>query len=112
MKERLAKRKPVTLPIYFLNEASEPIFSVNSDNISCSGVFIAADLPFKADTKVLIRFTLPSTDNTIDVSASVIRIQKQKRGPGRKKDIKEGLGLRFVGLPPTDYAQIETFVNS
>lgn len=111
MKERLSKRKTLQIPIHFMNEDNEPIFYGMSDNISCSGVFIPYDLHFKEDAKVLLSFTLPHAQNTITVAAHVIRFQKQKRGPGRKKDIKEGIALRFSGLSPEEYHQIEEFIR-
>lgn len=110
--QRLAERKSLQTRVIFLDEFGHDFLYFISANISLSGVFIQTTLPLKPQTEVLLKFSLYEGDEPIVVSAEVMRLVESHRGPGRKKQIIKGLGLKFLGLSDKDFDQIYHFISS
>ena len=111
MNNRISPRKALQTRVIFEDEFSEDLLYFISSNLSTSGIFIQTDLPLKAGTKVFLKFCLYVDDKPIHVAAEVMRQITKKRGPGRKKPITPGVGLKFLGLSQSDFKKIEKFMT-
>lgn len=111
MNARISPRKPLKTRVVFQDEHHNDFLYFVSDNISTSGLFVTTDLKFAPGSKVFLKFTLFEGSPPIQVTAEVMRLHEQRRGPGRKRPITPGLGLKFLGLRPEDYARIHDFVG-
>ena len=111
MTSRIAKRVPLKTRVSFEDERGQEFQHFVSSNISLSGIFIETDLPLKTGTKVFLKFNLPESTPPIRTAAEVTRLHEKKRGPGRRKPITPGIGLRFLGLSREDFARIEDFMT-
>ncbi|MBU0506578.1 MAG: PilZ domain-containing protein [bacterium] len=110
MNNRISPRKTIQTRVIFEDEFNEGILYFISSDISTSGVFIQTKLPLKAGTRVFLKFCLYMEDKPIHVAAEVMRQMTKKRGPGRKKPITPGVGLKFLGLSHKDFKRIEAFM--
>jgi hypothetical protein len=111
MNNRISRRKPIQTRVIFQDEFNEDFIYFVSKNISTSGIFIESKLSLKAGTKVFLKFSLYMEDKPIEVAAEVMRVMYKKRGPGRRKPVTPGLGLKFLGLNQSDLKKIEAFVS-
>lgn len=111
MNNRIAPRKALQTRVIFEDEFSEDFLYFTSKNISTSGVFIQTQLPLKAGMKVFLKFCLYLEDEPIHVAAEVMRVMNKKRGPGRRKPVIPGIGLKFLGLSHGDFKKIEAFIR-
>lgn len=110
MNQRLSPRKPFQTRVVFEDEFGEELVYFVSTNISSSGIFIQTRLPFKAGTKVFLKFSLAEGSAPIRAAAEITRFHDRRRGPGRKKPVTTGLGLRFLGLSRDDFTRVENFI--
>jgi len=108
---RISPRKTLRTRVIFVDELKQDFLYFISNDISTSGLFIQTKLPLKAGTKVLLKFCLYVGDDPILVAAEVMRQMKKKRGPGRKKPVTPGIGLKFLGLSQKDFKKIEEFLK-
>lgn len=111
MNSRIAPRKPFQTRVVFEDEFNEELLYFVSSNISTSGLFIQTKLSLRAGTKVFLKFSLYEGETPIEVAADITRFHDKKRGPGRKKPVTTGVGLRFLGLSREDFRRIETFIQ-
>ncbi len=111
MNNRIAPRKIFRAQVVFQDEFGGDFIYFISTNISTSGIFIESKLPFKSGLKVLLKFSLYENDAPITVAAEVMRQSTKVRGPGRRKPVVPGVGLKFLGLSQEDYLRIERFVE-
>ena len=111
MNNRISPRKTLQTRVIFEDEYDEDFLYFISSDISTSGIFIQTRLPLKAGTKVFLKFYLYVDDGPINVTGEVTRQMTKKRGPGRKKAITPGVGLKFLGLSQKDFKKIETFMR-
>ncbi|MBI2400538.1 MAG: SulP family inorganic anion transporter, partial [Deltaproteobacteria bacterium] len=51
---------------------------------------------FKAGTRVFLKFSLFEGEKPIEVAAEIMRFHDKKRGPGRKRPVTTGVGLKLV----------------
>lgn len=109
MNERIAPRKNFVTEIIFEDEFGREFLYFWSENISASGLFIRTNLALKAGTKVFLKFRLKPNATPIRATAIVMRQHGQKRGPGRKKPIQPGVGLKFTSLAPKDFIRLQEF---
>lgn len=111
MMSRIAPRKPLQTRVVFEDEFNEELLYFVSKDISTSGIFIQTKLSFKASTKVFLKFSLYEGEKPIEVVGEVMRFHDKKRGPGRKKPVTTGVGLKFLGLSREDFKRIENFIQ-
>ncbi|MBF0104761.1 MAG: PilZ domain-containing protein [Deltaproteobacteria bacterium] len=111
MNHRISPRKTLQTGVVFEDEFDEDFLYFISSDISISGIFIQSRLPLKAGTKVFLKFCLFVDDKPIRVAAEVMRQIIQKRGPGRKKPVTPGIGLKFTGLSQEDFKRVEKFMG-
>lgn len=111
MNKRIAPRKTLQTRVVFVDELNEDFLYFISSNISTSGLFLQTTVTLKAGIRVFLKFHLYDDDEPIFVTAEVMRQMIKKRGPGRKKLIVPGVGLRFLGLSQKDFLKIENFVG-
>lgn len=107
---RISPRKILKARVIFEDEFGEDFLYFISSNISTSGIFIQTTLPLASGTKVFLKFCLYVGDSPIRVAAEVMRQFTERRGPGRKKPIVPGIGLKFLGLSQDDFLKIEKFM--
>ncbi len=110
MNKRISPRKTLQTRVVFEDEFNEDILYFISNDISTSGIFVQTKLPLKAGTRVFLKFCLFMEDKPIRVAAEVMRQMTKKRGPGRRRPITPGIGLKFQGLSQEDYKRIEAFM--
>lgn len=111
MNKRISPRKILQTRVIFEDEFDEDLLYFISNDISTSGIFIQTKLPLKAGTKVFLKFYLYVDDEPIRIAAEVMRQMTVKRGPGRRKPITPGVGLKFLGLSQKDFKKIESFMR-
>ncbi|OVE80816.1 hypothetical protein BVY03_05400 [bacterium K02(2017)] len=111
MNHRISPRKTLQTRVIFEDEYGDDFLYFISSNLSTSGIFIQTKLSLKAGTKVFLKFCLYVDDAPIKVAGEVMRQITKKRGPGRKKPIIPGVGLKFLGLSQKDFKKIETFMR-
>ena len=111
MNKRISPRKTLKTRVIFEDEFKEGILYFISSDISTSGLFIQTKLPLKAGTKVFLKFCLYMEDKPIRVAAEVMRQIIKKRGPGRKKPVVPGVGLKFLGLTQSEFKRIQAFMT-
>jgi uncharacterized protein (TIGR02266 family) len=70
-------------------------------NISRGGIAIRTTNPLTPDTKIKIRFRLPTGKREVDVEARVAW-----------NDRRVGMGLQFEGVSAVDQAAIDEFVEA
>lgn len=109
---RIAARKPLQTRVIFADEQQHDFLYFISSNISTSGIFVETKLQLKSGTRIFLKFSVYEGDPPIQVAAEVIRTHEKKRGPGRKKAINPGVGLKFLGLSRVDFVKIANFVNA
>lgn len=110
MNQRIAPRKALATRVVFEDELGADFLYFTSTDISASGLFIQNTLPFRLGTRVFLKFSLFEGDEPIHVAAEVMRFMQKKRGPGRRKDVLKGIGLKFLGLSDKDFARIRRFM--
>ncbi len=110
MNQRISPRKTIQTRVVFEDEFGDDFLYFISTNISTSGIFVQTSLLLKAGTRVFLKFHLYDEDAPIHVAAEVARQMAKKRGPGRKKPVIPGIGLKFMGLSQADYLRIEGFL--
>lgn len=111
MNNRIAPRKSFQTRVVFEDEFNAEFLYFISKDISTSGIFIQTKLGFKAGTKVFLKFSLYEGEKPIEVAGEVMRFHDKKRGPGRKKPVTTGVGLKFLGLSREDLRRIENFIQ-
>ena len=111
MDNRISERKTFQTRVIFEDEFNEDFLYFTSTNISVSGIFIQTKLPFKAGTRVFLKFSLYEGDAPIQASGEVMRFMDKKRGPGRKRPITTGVGLKFLGLTESDFLKVKDYVE-
>ena len=104
---RIAPRKMLQTAVVFEDEFGEDFLYFTSSNISTSGIFVQTRLSFAPGTKVFLKFPLFVGDPPIRVAGEIMRQHTQRRGPGRKKQVTPGVGIKFLGLSQEDFIRIE-----
>jgi uncharacterized protein (TIGR02266 family) len=112
MNNRIAPRKPFQTRVVFEDEFNEEFLYFVSTNLSTSGIFIQTKLALVPGTKAFLKFSLYEGESPVQVAAEITRFHDKKRGPGRKKPVTTGIGLRFLGLSRSDFQRIEKFIES
>jgi uncharacterized protein (TIGR02266 family) len=76
-------------------------------NISKGGLFIRSDSPLPLNADVSLVLHLPGTDQCIRATGRVIWNFDMQKGTTH---IVPGSGIRFVGMPPSDRAILESYL--
>jgi type IV pilus assembly protein PilZ len=76
-------------------------------NISRGGLFIRSDSPLPLNADVSLVLHLPGTDQCIRATGRVIWNFDMQKGTTH---IVPGTGIRFVGMPPSDRAILESYL--
>lgn len=103
--KRLSKRKPYQTRVIFENEFGEGIFYVNSRDVSEGGIFLECDIPAKIGSFLFLSFELPGKPEPIKVTGQVVRSQSIG-------DDFDGIGVRFMGLPPATAQLLQNFLQN
>jgi len=77
-------------------------------NISKGGLFLRSETPLPLDTEVSLILRLPGSEQCIRATGRVIWNYDMKKGTTR---IVPGTGIRFLDLPPSDRATLESFLS-
>jgi len=99
IEKRQYKRAPMVTPVDA--ETGGKHHTIESRNISVGGLLVRSETTFPEQTPLLVRFTLPGTDDEIITPAIV-----QHSSPDAF------MGIRFEGLPGEAYSAIERYVNA
>lgn len=83
------------------------IFAGLSMNISTGGIFVATYTPADIGEQVPISFTLPTSDEAIDVLGEVCWMREYNPV---YPDTQPGMGLRFLNLTPADQKRIDEYI--
>jgi len=78
-------------------------------NISRGGLFIRSDTPLPLNTEVSLVLRLPGTDRCIHATGLVVWNYDMQKGTAR---LVPGSGIRFIGLPPSERAALESYLAS
>jgi uncharacterized protein (TIGR02266 family) len=79
-----------------------------SGNVSAGGLFLITQEPFEPGTDLIIKFSLPKDNNKISAVGSVV----WKRESREAKDLKPGMGVKFIEITNKDQEKIRTYVAS
>jgi uncharacterized protein (TIGR02266 family) len=90
-------------------ETEHNFYTGLTQDISSGGIFVATGLSYRVGEKMTVRFTLPGRKEPI-VAESEVRWIRDSRYT--KTDAPDGVGLRFISLPPADQAAIVSFLES
>jgi len=96
--ERTAPRKPC---IVFVDcQTEEKSFQELIRNISTSGAYIKTNQPIEKGQTLSLSFSIPHTDETIELSGNVVRCDK------------EGIGVKFQAITEGQRDTIRTFIEA
>ena len=76
-------------------------------NISKGGLFIRSETPLPLNTEVSLVLRLPETEQCIRATGRVIWNYDIPKGTTR---IVSGSGIRFLDMPPSDRATLESYL--
>ena len=76
-------------------------------NISRGGLFIRSDTPLPLNAEVSLVLRLPGTERCIRATGRVIWNYDIQKGTAH---IVPGSGIRFIGMPPSDRALLESYL--
>lgn len=110
--QRVSPRKNLRTRVFFEDDANDELLYFLSTDLSLSGIFIESEMSLQEHSKVFLKFSIFDGDEPIRVTAEVTRWMEEKRGPGRRKKQKKGIGLRFIGLSLPDLKKIEQYIHS
>ena len=95
---RRSTRHAITVTVEISRGSS---FSLHAcENLSIGGAFFRHAIPFEVGTVVDVRFQLPGEPDAIRCDGVVANVPN----PG-----EFGMGVKFMGLTPSEEARIETF---
>jgi uncharacterized protein (TIGR02266 family) len=89
-------------------ETEHNFYTGLTQDISSGGLFVATGLVYRVGERLTVRFTLPGRTEPI-VAESEVRWVRDSRF--MKTDSAEGVGLKFISLPPEAKKAIETFLD-
>ena len=104
--QRKYPRVPISVKVTNLNSGNFTYYQAT--NISVGGMFVKADEPPADGTPLQIQFTLPESDEALDIEAIVIRVQHAAL-PGHP--YPSGMGLKFINPPESFKKSVESFVR-
>jgi uncharacterized protein (TIGR02266 family) len=107
LERRLFPRKLIDTKVVFEDEFGEGVIFLNVEDISLGGLFISADIPIKIESYVFLSFLLPGSKNKIHATGQVVRVTRREGD----KEIREGMGIRFVGLSREAADEISEFIS-
>lgn len=95
---RVFERKPLSTEVIFEDEFGEELFFLYSKDISMGGLFLASKLPARVGTMFFLSFKVPPDKEPVRVTGEAIRI-------------KDGMGIRFVGLSAVAKEKLLRFLS-
>ena len=91
----------VKLRIWVEERVGETVYYQRTANISRSGLFLEGTIPHEAGTKVRLSFSLPGSEDLIDLEGEVV-------GAGEGQT---GMGIRIVDMRDEDAELLEAFIK-
>lgn len=76
------------------------------ENLSAMGIFIRTDRPNVVGTKLVMVFALEGGEERLTLTGEVAWVQAADGGTSPR-----GMGVRFVGMTPTDRERVLSLVN-
>ena len=89
-------------------ETDHNFYTGLTQDISSGGLFVATGISYRVGDRMTVQFTLPGRAEPIVTEAEVRWIRDLRF---MHTDFSEGVGLRFVDLPPDANAAIASFLE-
>lgn len=103
--KRKHPRKPLQIKVTNLQSGFFTYYI--STDISAGGMFLQAEEPLPAGTPLDLQFSLPSSDQPLQVAAEVVRVIPAAPG----SNSPSGMGIRFLHLPEAARQVIHEFIE-
>ena len=97
--ENPRKSLKAELRVYY-GPSQEKILYGFSVDMSTGGLFLKTEIPFFVKDRVMLSFTLPDVNKTVNCRAMVAWVNLE--GEPKKPDLPPGIGLQFLDLS-TEY---------
>lgn len=107
--KRLFARKQFRTKVVFEDEYGEGLISLFAEDLSLGGLFITGNIPIKTGSYVFVSFLIPGYSKKIRATGQIVRVVR--KSDDLKTVIREGLGIRFVGLSKEAIDLIQEFVS-
>jgi uncharacterized protein (TIGR02266 family) len=91
----------VKLRIWVEERVGETVYYQRTANISRSGLFLEGTIPHEPGTKVRLSFSLPGTEDVIDVEGEVVAAGEDQTG----------MGIRIVDIRDEDAESMDRFIK-
>ena len=91
-------------------ESDHNFYTGLTQNISAGGLFIATHHMRKIGDRIVLKFTLPGSSDSIAVETEVRWIRENSAL--HRIDGASGMGVRFINLTPEASAAIQSFIQS
>ncbi|MFY9269249.1 MAG: PilZ domain-containing protein [Candidatus Manganitrophaceae bacterium] len=104
------RRQSPRIPFFILEvkgKHSNRIFVATAENISRGGLFLSSSKPLKIGDRFPIEFVLPDNKTTVRCTCEVA----WKKKYDVKGVVSEGVGVRFVDLPPDQKKIINVWIE-
>jgi hypothetical protein len=118
--EEPEKRQTTRIPVPVYIEAFTESFPVGVlKDVSADGMFIQSTDPKEVGTRMDLSFTLPGSENKIQLTAEVVRViyppsfpeAGTQIQPGRPVADNPGMGLRILSASDEDLISLEAFLQ-
>lgn len=86
----------------------ENALSAQSLNVSAGGAFVEIPEPLEIGDKFILKLYLPDSEEPLEATCKVIWTNKYGKVT---KDLKRGMGVKFLNLPPGVQRRIEDFIK-
>lgn len=101
---RIFERYPYKTKVTFDDEFGEGFFYLYSKDISLGGLFLASNIPIRVGTLTFLSFVLPPHKRPLRITGEVVRVSEEGKS-------KQGMGIRFVGLPNIAVERMKVFLS-
>lgn len=102
---RLFIRKALDAPVIFEDELGDPLLILDGVDVSLGGLFLRGEIPIRIGARTFLSFQLPAVRAPIRLVGEVVRVTPT----GTRA---QGMGVRFVEVPPEVLTQLVTWINA
>ena len=96
------------LRVYYGSSQEKVLYGFSVD-MSTGGLFLKTETPFSAKERVLLSFTLPDVNKTVNCKAIVAWVNLKDEP--RKPELPPGIGLQFVDLSTEYFDSIQSLLE-
>lgn len=104
--QRVFDRKQAVIAVVLEDEQGLPLLLLDADNLSVGGLYLRGDVPIRTGAHLLLRFTLPGSEDPIRLVGQVVRTEREPSATH-----PSGMGIRFLEVSPEYRALIEAWVG-